>query len=106
MEPRPGSAHREGDHASPDIARGRPVAEVTAAGVGPPGEGSCGLSPPDPLTTYGVKGVGEVGLVPTSGAVASALHRFDGVWRTRLPMRGSAAARAILPSRLHEADRA
>lgn len=59
---------------------------------------------PDPLTTYGVKGVGEVGLVPTAGAVAGALHRFDGIWRTKLPMRGSAAARAVLPSRLHEPD--
>ncbi|MFZ5475238.1 MAG: selenium-dependent xanthine dehydrogenase [Myxococcota bacterium] len=58
----------------------------------------------DPLTHYGVKGVGEVGLVPTAGAVASALRRYDGVWRTTLPMRGSAAARAILPSRLHEPD--
>jgi xanthine dehydrogenase molybdenum-binding subunit len=61
---------------------------------------------PDPLTTYGVKGVGEVGLVPTAGAVAGALHAYDGIWRTRLPMRGSAAARAILPSRLHEPDHA
>ncbi len=62
------------------------------------------LEVPDPLTAYGVKGVGEVGLVPTAGAVASALHAHDGIWRTRLPMRGSAAARAILPSRLHEGD--
>lgn len=62
------------------------------------------LEVPDPLTHYGVKGVGEVGLVPTAGAVAGALWKFDGIWRTRLPMRGSAAARAILPSRLHEAD--
>lgn len=62
------------------------------------------LEVPDPLTTYGVKGVGEVGLVPTAGAVAGALHAFDGIWRTKLPMRGSAAARAILPSRLHEPD--
>ena len=62
------------------------------------------LEVPDPLSHYGVKGVGEVGLVPTAGAVAAALYRFDGVWRTRLPMRGSAAARAILPSRLHEPD--
>lgn len=64
------------------------------------------LEVPDPLTHYGVKGVGEVGLVPTAGAVASALHAFDGIWRTKLPMRGSAAARAILPSRLHEPDHA
>lgn len=61
---------------------------------------------PDPLSHYGVKGVGEVGLVPTAGAVAAALYRFDGIWRTKLPMRGSAAARAMLPSRIHEADHA
>ncbi|MBT3222129.1 MAG: molybdopterin-dependent oxidoreductase, partial [Proteobacteria bacterium] len=62
------------------------------------------LEIPDPLTRYGVKGVGEIGLVPTAGAVAAALQAFDGIWRTTLPMRGSAAARAILPRRLHEPD--
>jgi len=42
---------------------------------------------PQPNAPYGVKGVGEIGLVPTSGAVAAALHEVDGVWRTTLPMR-------------------
>jgi len=42
---------------------------------------------PDPRTPYGVKGVGEIGLVPTAGAVAAALHDLDGRWRTSLPMR-------------------
>jgi CO/xanthine dehydrogenase Mo-binding subunit len=41
---------------------------------------------PQPRSPYGVKGVGEIGLVPTAGAVAAALHEVDGVWRTRLPM--------------------
>ena len=41
---------------------------------------------PQPNSPYGVKGVGELGLVPTSGAVAAALHMVDGVWRNRLPM--------------------
>ncbi len=41
---------------------------------------------PDEVGGYGSKGVGEIGLVPTAGAVASALHRRDGVWRTELPM--------------------
>lgn len=50
----------------------------------------------DPETPWGAKGVGEIGLVPTAGAVAGALHAFDGKWRTRLPMKDSAAARAIL----------
>jgi aldehyde oxidoreductase len=42
---------------------------------------------PEPSAPYGIKGVGEIGLVPTAGAVAAALHEVDGVWRTRLPMR-------------------
>lgn len=39
-----------------------------------------------PNAPYGIKGVGEIGLVPTAGAVAAALHAFDGEWRTHLPM--------------------
>ena len=39
-----------------------------------------------PNAPYGIKGVGEIGLVPTAGAVASALHQLDGVWRNSLPM--------------------
>jgi xanthine dehydrogenase molybdenum-binding subunit len=42
---------------------------------------------PQPNAPYGIKGVGEIGLVPTAGAVAAALHDFDGQWRTSLPMR-------------------
>ncbi len=41
---------------------------------------------PQPRAPYGVKGIGEIGLVPTAGAVAAALHEVDGRWRTRLPM--------------------
>ena len=44
---------------------------------------------PQPNAPYGIKGVGEIGLVPTSGAVAAALHEVDGQWRTVLPMRPS-----------------
>ena len=42
---------------------------------------------PQPGAPYGVKGVGEIGLVPTAGAVAAALHEVDGKWRNRLPMK-------------------
>lgn len=42
---------------------------------------------PQPRSPFGIKGVGEIGLVPTAPAVASALHASDGVWRTDLPMR-------------------
>ena len=41
---------------------------------------------PQPRSPYGIKGVGEIGLVPTAGAVAAALYAADGRWRTRLPM--------------------
>ncbi len=42
---------------------------------------------PQPDSPYGIKGVGEIGLVPTAGAVASALHKVDGRWRNKLPMK-------------------
>ncbi len=45
---------------------------------------------PQPNAPYGIKGVGEIGLVPTAGAVAAALHAYDGEWRTTLPMRNDA----------------
>jgi xanthine dehydrogenase molybdenum-binding subunit len=41
---------------------------------------------PQPNAPYGIKGVGEIGLVPTAGAVAAALHDLDGGWRASLPM--------------------
>ncbi|MFP5487188.1 MAG: molybdopterin cofactor-binding domain-containing protein [Acidimicrobiia bacterium] len=41
---------------------------------------------PQPRSPYGIKGVGEIGLVPTAPAVAAALHDADGVWRSSLPM--------------------
>lgn len=41
---------------------------------------------PQPRSPFGIKGVGEIGLVPTAGAVAGAYHAIDGKWRTRLPM--------------------
>ena len=46
-----------------------------------------GVEVPDPHGPYGAKGVGEIGLVPTAGAVGNALYQFDGVRRTVLPMR-------------------
>lgn len=53
----------------------------------------------DPECPYGAKGVGEIGLVPTAPAVASALFKYDGVIRTKLPMKDSPAAKAILSSK-------
>ena len=45
------------------------------------------IESPQPNAPYGIKGVGEIGLVPTAGAVAAALHQLDGEWRNKLPMR-------------------
>jgi CO/xanthine dehydrogenase Mo-binding subunit len=42
---------------------------------------------PQPDSPYGIKGVGEIGLVPTAGAVAAALRAHRGEWHTVLPMR-------------------
>ena len=55
----------------------------------------------DPEGPYGAKGVGEAALVPTASAVAAALHSFDGVRRTRLPMKESPAALAAVPHLVH-----
>jgi len=52
---------------------------------------------PDGVGGYGSKGVGEIGLVPTAGAVAEALYKHDGIRRTTLPMSDAPAARASVP---------
>ena len=44
------------------------------------------IESPQPNSPYGIKGVGEIGLVPTAGAVAAAYHELDGEWRNRLPI--------------------
>ena len=41
---------------------------------------------PQPNAPYGIKGVGEIGLVPTAGAVAEAFRQHDGRWRSELPL--------------------
>ena len=60
----------------------------------------------EPEGPFGAKGIGELGLVPTAGAVAAALEAFDGVRRMTLPMKDSAAARAIDVGRIKDGDRA
>ena len=45
-----------------------------------------GVESGDEHGPYGAKGVGEVGLVPTAGAVSNALFRFDGIRRFSLPI--------------------
>ena len=46
-----------------------------------------GIEVKDPVGPYGVKGIGEIGLVPTAAAVANALCMFDGIRRYKLPMK-------------------
>ena len=46
-----------------------------------------GIEVPDPHGPYGVKGVGEIGLVPTAAAVANAFYQYDGTRYYRLPIR-------------------
>jgi xanthine dehydrogenase molybdenum-binding subunit len=55
------------------------------------------LEVPDDVGGYGSKGVGEIGLVPTAGAVAGALFAFDGIRRSRLPMSDAPAAAPSVP---------
>jgi xanthine dehydrogenase molybdenum-binding subunit len=52
---------------------------------------------PDEVGGYGAKGVGEIGCVATAGAVAGALHSYDGIRRVSLPMSDAPAAAALLP---------
>ncbi|NCC87806.1 MAG: selenium-dependent xanthine dehydrogenase [Clostridia bacterium] len=46
-----------------------------------------GVEVADPVGPYGAKGIGEIGLVPTAAAVANAFYAFDGIKRTKLPMK-------------------
>ena len=52
---------------------------------------------PDEVGGYGAKGAGEIGLVPTAGAVAGALHSYDGIRRFSLPMDDAPAAAPSVP---------
>ncbi len=56
----------------------------------------------EPEGPFGAKGVGEIGLVPTAGAVAAALEAFDGIRRMTLPMKDSPAARAMSVGKLRK----
>jgi aldehyde oxidoreductase len=46
-----------------------------------------GVEEKDPVGPYGAKGIGEIGMVPTAAAIANAFYAFDGIKRTRLPMK-------------------
>ena len=61
---------------------------------------------PDEIGGYGAKGAGEIGLVPTAGAVAGALYSYDGIRRYKLPMSNSPAAAPSVPKSRREVRRA
>ena len=50
-----------------------------------------GVEVPDPNGPLGAKGVGEIGLVPTAGAVANAFAAFDGYRGYTLPLKRTKA---------------
>ncbi len=49
-----------------------------------------GVEVPDPVGPHGAKGVGEIGLVPTAGAVANAFYQFDKTRYYKLPIKDRA----------------
>jgi selenium-dependent xanthine dehydrogenase len=46
-----------------------------------------GIEVPDPHGPYGVKGVGEIGLVPTAAAISNAFCQYDGTRYYKLPIK-------------------
>ncbi|MDZ7635130.1 MAG: molybdopterin cofactor-binding domain-containing protein [Bacteroidales bacterium] len=46
-----------------------------------------GIEEKDPVGPYGAKGIGEIGMVSTAAAIANALCAYDGIRRTKLPLR-------------------
>jgi aldehyde oxidoreductase len=46
-----------------------------------------GIEEKDPVGPYGAKGIGEIGMVPTAAAIANAYYAYDGIKRTKLPVR-------------------
>jgi aldehyde oxidoreductase len=46
-----------------------------------------GIEERDPVGPYGAKGIGEIGMVPTAAAIANAFYAFDGIKRTKLPLK-------------------
>jgi CO/xanthine dehydrogenase Mo-binding subunit len=50
---------------------------------------------PNPGHPYGVRGVGEVPIVPPMAAIANAIHNATGVRMTNLPMNPGAVLEAL-----------
>ena len=58
------------------LLKAKDVPEITVIGV------EC----PDPMGPFGVKGIGEIGTIPTAAAIANAFCSFDGKRRFKLPL--------------------
>jgi CO/xanthine dehydrogenase Mo-binding subunit len=54
---------------------------------------------PNPIHPLGVRGVGEVSIVPPPAAIANAIHRAVGVRMRELPMSPPRVLKAILEKR-------
>ena len=52
---------------------------------------------PDEVGGYGAIGAGEIGMVPTAGAVAGTLYAYEGIRRFKLPMDDAATAAPSVP---------
>ena len=50
---------------------------------------------PSPTHPYGVRGVGEVNLVPPPAAIANGIYRAQGVRMDKLPMNPAAVMEAV-----------
>ncbi len=58
----------------------------------------------NPGHPIGIRGVGEVPIVPPPAAIANAIYRATGVRMTELPMSPAKVAKAILEKRGEEDD--
>ena len=50
---------------------------------------------PDAVGPYGVRGVGEIGLVPLAPAIAAAVHDATGVWFNQIPLKPERVAAGL-----------
>lgn len=53
------------------------------------------IEEPDPEGPYGAKGIGEMTMLPTPGAIGAAIHDATGVWLDDLPMTPERVLRAL-----------
>jgi xanthine dehydrogenase molybdenum-binding subunit len=59
---------------------------------------TCVVEVPNPLHPLGIRGVGEVAIVPGPAAAANAIYRATGIRMTELPMSPPRVLRAMMRS--------